>query len=50
LPRLDSIVAHESLENNRHSAGSGRDQFQKLPVATAPGIVKSVSGLKHIHH
>jgi O-antigen ligase len=50
LPRLDSIVARESLENNRHSAGSGRDQFQKLPVATAPGIVKSVSGLKHIHH
>jgi hypothetical protein len=50
LPRLDSIVARESLENDRHSAGSGRDQFQKLPVATGPGIVKPVSGLKHIHH
>jgi O-antigen ligase/polysaccharide polymerase Wzy-like membrane protein len=50
LPRLDSIVAHERLENNHYTDGSGNGQPHKLPVATATGIVKSVSGLKHIHH
>jgi hypothetical protein len=50
LPRLDSNVAPERLENNLHSAGSGDDPLQKLPVATAPGIVKSVRGPKYSHH
>ena len=50
LPRLESVVAHGYLENNRYSAGSGNGRLHKLPVATAPGIVKSVSGLKQSHH
>jgi O-antigen ligase len=50
LPRLDSDVAHERLENNLHSAGSGNAPLQKLPVATAPGIVKSDRGPKYSHH
>jgi len=50
LPLLDSNVAPERLENNLHSAGGGNDPLQKLPVATAPGIVKSVRGPKYSHH
>jgi hypothetical protein len=48
LPYLDSIVARGSLESDCYSTGS--DRSHKLPVATAPGIVKLVLGLKHSHH
>jgi hypothetical protein len=50
LPRLDSNVAPERLENNLHSAGSGNDPLQKLPVAAAPVIVKSARGPKYGHN
>jgi O-antigen ligase len=49
LPRLDSVVAHEPLENNLQGAGSG-GRRHKVPVAVATGIVKSARGLKHNHH
>jgi hypothetical protein len=50
MPRLDSIAAHERMENDRYTDGSGNGRPHKLPVAAASGIVKSVSGLKHINN
>jgi hypothetical protein len=50
LPRLDSLVLREYMENNRYNASRGADRLHKLPVSTSTDIVKYVRGAKHSHH